>query len=102
MSFRKLTPPDSVYLSIARGWFELGDYGEARKELRRITPEFQKHPDVLKLRWQICAKTRHWKTCFKIADELMEAAPDDPQSWFCRAYARIVQSHMEDSQHLPV
>lgn len=49
----KLENPDYDYLSIARGWFALGNYSKAMKALNQIIPELQQHPEVSKLRAQI-------------------------------------------------
>jgi hypothetical protein len=48
--FVKLKTPNCQYLSIAQGWFGLGDYSHAKKILEQIAPELQQHPEVLKLR----------------------------------------------------
>jgi hypothetical protein len=49
----ELEKPDCDYLSIARGWFALGNYSKAMKALNQIIPELQQHPEVSKLRAQI-------------------------------------------------
>jgi uncharacterized protein HemY len=54
MPFVKLETPNSQYLSIAQSWFNLGDYSKAKEALNKIAPELQQHPEVLKLREQIC------------------------------------------------
>jgi hypothetical protein len=54
MPFVKLETPDSQYLSIAQSWFNLADYYKAKEALDKIAPELQQHPEVLKLREQIC------------------------------------------------
>jgi uncharacterized protein HemY len=50
----ELEKPNSQYLSIAQSWFNLSDYFKAKEALDKITTEFQQHPEVLKLREQIC------------------------------------------------
>jgi len=54
MPFIKLEPPNSQYLSIAQSWFKLCDYSKAKEALDKIASELQLHPEVLKLREQIC------------------------------------------------
>ena len=39
----------------AIGWLELGNHAEAGEEIARIAPEMLEHPDVLEVRWMICA-----------------------------------------------
>ena len=50
-----LGPPESFYLQAAEGWLELGNPTEAEEELKQLAPGFRAHPEVLKLRWEICA-----------------------------------------------
>jgi hypothetical protein len=54
MPFLKLETPNSQYLSIAQSWFNLCDYFKAKEALDKIVPELQQHPEVLKLRAQLC------------------------------------------------
>src|ERR1043166_9428290 len=51
----RLEPPDTHHLSAAVGWLELGNPAEAGEEIARISPAALEHPDVLEVRWQICA-----------------------------------------------
>jgi uncharacterized protein HemY len=54
MPFVELEKPNSQYLAIAQSWFNLSDYSKAKEALDKITAEFQQHPEVLKLREEIC------------------------------------------------
>jgi len=40
-----LVPPDSLHLSVAIGWLELGNHIEANAALENITPALRAHPD---------------------------------------------------------
>lgn len=55
----ELEPPDSFHLRAAIGWIELGNCLEANEELENISPSMRVHPDVLNLRWHICAKAKN-------------------------------------------
>ena len=83
----EVPPPSKHYLSAALGWLELGNPSEAGEEIARVSPEFLEHPDVLDLRWQICAAGRRWKPALEVAELLMEKAPDNASAWLHRAYA---------------
>ena len=52
---KPIEPPDAFHLSAAVGWLMLGNPDEAEEELGNITPGLRIHPDVLEVRWQICA-----------------------------------------------
>ena len=55
---KPLEPPDSHYLSAAVGWLGLGNVAEAGAELEKIAPQFQSHPDVLAVQFDIHAASR--------------------------------------------
>lgn len=82
-----LEMPDSHYVSSALGWMELGNRVEALAELAQVSPENQRHPGVLDLRWQLLAADRNWDAAFAIAQELIAVMPDEPTGWLHCAYA---------------
>ena len=47
---------------------------EASAELAKITPQLRGHPDVLEIRWHICAKEKKWETCAEIAATVVSRA----------------------------
>ena len=83
----KLHPPDTHHLSAAIGWLELGNPSEAGNEIARIAPEFLDHPDVLEVRWEICAAQKSWEAALRIAETLRDKAPRRASGWIHRAYA---------------
>jgi hypothetical protein len=82
-----LEPPDTHHFAAAVGWLELGNPAEAKAELARITPECQKHPDVLELGWMLCAEQKDWAGGLEVARTLLECAPERPSGWLHQAYA---------------
>jgi tetratricopeptide (TPR) repeat protein len=82
-----LEPPQSHFLSAAEGWLDLGDIAEARAELARISAQLQEHPEVLKVRWALCAEEKDWPAALDIAGRLVALAPESPFGWLHRAYA---------------
>lgn len=82
-----LGPPDTFHLSGAVGWFELGNFAEAKAELDRITPGRRSHPDVLEVRWMIHAREQDWGPALAAAEELVNSAPRRPSGWIHRAFA---------------
>jgi len=97
----KLEPPQVHYVSAAIGWLELGNLSEAKAELERIGPEFHDYPDVLEVRWAICAEEQKWEEGLKIARALVQAAPDSPAGWLHQAYAlrRVPEGGVKQAWH---
>jgi hypothetical protein len=83
----KLEPPDSQHLRAAEGWLELGNHQEANAELERITPELRSHPDVLEVRWHVCAHSQDWEACVEIAAATVRLAPGRPGGWVHCSFA---------------
>lgn len=82
-----LEPPDTHYLSAAVGWLELGNLREAKTELAHIQAAKSNHPDVLELRWLLCAQEKSWEPALEIARELVRCAPGRASGWLHQAYA---------------
>jgi Flp pilus assembly protein TadD len=82
-----LEPPDTHHLSSAIGWLELGNPAEAKAELDTISPACQQHPDVLEVRWVLCAEQKDWPAALTAARAILQAAPDRSSGWLHQAYA---------------
>ena len=82
-----LGPPDRHHLTAAIGWLELGNHSEAGEEISRISAENLDDPDVLEIRWQICASGGSWDAALAAAERLIQVAPDRVAAWLHRAYA---------------
>jgi hypothetical protein len=82
-----LEPPDTHHLSAAVGWLELGNPAEAGDEVARISPAALNHPDVLEVRFTVCAAGQRWDSAAEIAETLVNVAPDRSSGWVHRAYA---------------
>lgn len=84
---KALEPPESHHLHAAQGWFELGDDQTAAEELARIAQAFERHPDVLELRWLLAARAEEWDVGVNIGRDLVQTVPDRVAGWLHRAYA---------------
>jgi Flp pilus assembly protein TadD len=84
---QKLEPPDSHHLDAAIGWLGLGCVDDACAELEKISAVNQLHPDVLEVRWTICAHDRRWHDALTIAELELQTAPEESSGWLHRAYA---------------
>ena len=92
-----IEPPDTHSLSAAIGWLELGNPAEAKIELDKISSAGQQHPDVLEVRWVLCAEQNDWPAALAIARALLHAAPDRTSGWLHQAYAlrRVPEGSVE-------
>ena len=82
-----ITPPDTHHLTAAQGWLELENAGEAIKELKKISAEFEEHPDVLEVLWSVKATQLNWEECVRIAAKLTQHAPGQSSGWIHRSFA---------------
>jgi hypothetical protein len=82
-----LEPPNSHHLRAAIGWMELGNHVEAGEEIARLAPEVMEHPDVLDVRWSVCATGQSWEAALAVAETLVRVAPERSSGWIQRAYA---------------
>ena len=83
----ELQPPDTYHLRAAVGWLELGSPSEAAEDISRLSPQAMSHPDVLEVRWEICAATQSWDAALPVAEELVATTPKRASGWVHRAYA---------------
>lgn len=86
-----LTSADRNRVSAAEGWLELGNIDEARREIEQIPPERLSHPDVIDVRFELCAADGEWETCVDLARHRVERAPDRPDGWI--DFANSVFNH---------
>ncbi|PWU10598.1 MAG: hypothetical protein C5B50_25360 [Verrucomicrobia bacterium] len=84
---KTLDHPSRIQIQAAQGWLELGNPVEAEAELEQMTPELREHPDVLKLRWEICAARKKWEEALEIASALVHLEPDEPLGWVHKSFA---------------
>lgn len=82
-----LESPDSHHYSSAVGWLGLGNAAEAKAELAQVSSAQHQHPDVLEVRWTICAAEADWEAGLEAARALVRTAPDRAAGWVSQAYA---------------
>ncbi|HXG46794.1 MAG TPA: tetratricopeptide repeat protein [Methylomirabilota bacterium] len=82
-----IEPPDHHHLNAAIGWLELGNPTEAGEEIARLSPPLLDHPDVLEVRWAICAALQSWDAALAVAEVLVARYPERDSGWVHRAYA---------------
>jgi predicted Zn-dependent protease len=92
-----LEQQDMMRLEAAKGWYLLGNLGEANRELDTITREAQSTPDVLEVRFAIFSKARKWTECMEIAAALLDLAPERPTAWINSAFTLHEMRQTEDA-----
>jgi predicted Zn-dependent protease len=79
----------------------LGNPSEASEELEKIRTKLRKHPDVLEMQWQICARIKHWEPALSLARAITKHAPEQPNGWINLAFAlHELQRTQEAWDHL--
>lgn len=84
---RPIGPPDLFAVRAAEGWLALGDVGEARAELERVSGENTDHPQVLDVRWQVAAMAGDWRGAHRLAVRMVALHPELVAGWIHRSYA---------------
>lgn len=79
--------PDLHFLNAAQGWLGLDCPDDAQIELNAIAPEFQSHPDVLGVRWQLETRLQNWEAALAVARLELQHTPEDSSGWLHHAYA---------------
>ena len=87
MPIAELHPPDLHRLRAAIGWLELGNPTEAGEEIARVSAEALENPNVLAVRWQICAASQSWEAGRDVAERQVAVAPERVDGWIHRSYA---------------
>jgi tetratricopeptide (TPR) repeat protein len=90
---KSIEPPDVHHLRAALGWLDLGNDLEATRDLERISAELRVHPDVLEVRWQICARAKKWDACVVIARAIRRLDPNRYSGWLDLAYSLRRAAH---------
>jgi tetratricopeptide (TPR) repeat protein len=80
-----LPQEDGWHLKTAQGWLDLGAPAEAARELEQIDPLWRRFPELLELRWKICAATQEWKACERIASQFTLLFPRRLAGWLLLA-----------------
>ncbi len=76
---------DSLILEWARECLKSGRSLEAGMKLERISPELRKHPEVLKLRYEIYKQEKRWHAALDAAQDYSEKVPSDVTGWLGQA-----------------
>lgn len=87
MKWPEIQAPDSHHVNAATGWLELGAPQDAQGEIERLSFLLRYHPDVLVIRWKICARMLRWDHALDLARSMVKIAPDRPAGHICLAHS---------------
>lgn len=65
----------------------MGNLREAELELRHLSKESRRHPDVLEFLWLVHSRKDEWDNAARVAEELKRKAPDRASGWLHHSYA---------------
>lgn len=72
---------DRRRLEAAEAWLHLGNHVEAEKELESIAADLSADPEVLSVRWEICAAAKKWDAAIEVASVLVATNPMRTKNW---------------------
>ncbi|MGV3771601.1 MAG: tetratricopeptide repeat protein [Verrucomicrobiales bacterium] len=93
---------DTTHLQAAEGWMELGNLSEATEELEQITPENERHPDVLELSCRILQAGGKWEWSLPTLETLTKQFPNRLNPWLLQARALHALGKTHLAYHLLV
>ena len=96
----EIPPPDSMHLSSATGWMQLGNTPEALADLGKISEANRAHFEVLHLEWHIHAQEKDWERCAELGGYMIERFPDNPAGWINQANALFYLKRGHDAFQL--
>lgn len=85
------------HLDAAIGWVDIGNHGEAWKELEQIGHPHCNHPAVLVIRCGLHQKELNFGLALSIADQAKIVIPGDPFGWIAKAAAFKQLNRVEDA-----
>lgn len=89
---------DCFHLDAAVGWLGLDNWREANNELDQIAPSMRAHPDVLRIRWAVCAEADQWESAFEIAQSLVANFPEDREALYNLAVCCCKLGKLKDAK----
>jgi predicted Zn-dependent protease len=94
---KPLNPTDARVVEAAKGWCELHAFDEAKRELRQINPENQRHPEVLEALWQILMNLERWEQAREAATSIRSLEPGQPEGWIHSANSLVTLGRIPEA-----
>ena len=97
-----LAPEEAARIQVAQECLRNGDHVKAAEQLKELRLDSLHHPDVLEIRWEICAQDGQWEAAFEIGHALRAAAPENKFGWLYEASSLIELNRSETAFDLLV
>ena len=85
------------HLEAAEGWIELGNFEEAKKELKQINARFKSHPDVLVMRNRVHCSHDSWDDVFKLVLKMRNSMPEKTRMCFYLAMIQFYEGRYQEA-----
>ena len=96
----EILPPDSMHLSAATGWMQLGNTDEALVDLDKISDQHRGHYEVLHIEWHIHAQRKAWERCAELGGYMVEQYPKSSAGWINQANSLFYLNRSHDAYQL--
>ena len=77
----ELARTERLHLQAAETWLELDNCDMATEELKEISHQMQVHPEVLRVRYEVCAMAQQWEPAAAVAQAMCQAMPGSCSGW---------------------
>src|ERR1700745_2108645 len=83
----KFAHAERVHLLAAGSWLEMDNWTLAKQELGWISHRMQVHPEVLRVRYDLCAQIQQWEEAASLAQAMCQLRPGN-----CSAWSRLAEA----------
>ena len=79
--------PDQHHLNAALGWLELGNPGEAKAEVEKLSLLGRVNQEAFLVRWRIAGRVGDWEEGLRLAQIFTKYCAARPAGWICLSYS---------------
>jgi predicted Zn-dependent protease len=83
----ELARTERLHLQAAEIWLELDNCDLAAEELKEISHQMRVHPEVLRVRYEVCALAQQWAPAAAVAQAMCAVMPGSSSGWILLAEA---------------
>ena len=76
-----LAHTERVHLLAAESWLEMDNWALAKQELSWISHGKQVHPEVLRVRYDLCAQAQQWEQAASLAQSMCQVMAGSSSGW---------------------
>jgi predicted Zn-dependent protease len=83
----ELARNERLHLQTAEIWLELDNCARASEELKGISHQMRVHPEVLRVRYEMCVLAHQWEQAASVAQAMCQVMPRSSLGWIRLAEA---------------